>query len=227
MADAPEETLQDTILSLIGSLLREPVREPESDESDKICPNYEQTIAAPGGTDASAASSGAYDTAAYDTAGYGAALHPAELLDFIRRLQNAQEATRQDPNFRLLQALRPYLSRKRRARIRSCEQILTICKIVGIGASAANTQQTDLCGDSSVSSDRWLIPMLLLLLIRNRHDANAYDDIHNIHDIHDGGPDGEPGGGLLDRLAELRAGLPLDFLSERDILRILLLYVAF
>ena len=93
--------IPDSITDLIGSFLTQPESEM------KICPNCEQeTMTAPEETDA------------------------VKMMQLINKYQRARASMEEDNNIRLLRAMSPYMNKKRRQKIKNCEKMLTIIKLL-------------------------------------------------------------------------------------------------
>ena len=75
-----------------------------SESTSKICPNCEQTNAEE--NDA------------------------MKIMQLVNKYQRAKVSMEQDNNIRLLRAMRPYMSKKRRQKIQNCEKMLTILKLL-------------------------------------------------------------------------------------------------
>ncbi|MBP3391578.1 MAG: hypothetical protein J6L76_02160 [Clostridia bacterium] len=75
-----------------------------SEDDSKICPNCEQEE--PVDSDA------------------------MKMMQLISKYQHAKASMEQDNNLRLLRALSPYLSNKRKRKLKNCETMLTILKLL-------------------------------------------------------------------------------------------------
>ncbi len=93
--------IPDSITDLIGSFINQP------ENTEQICPNYEQE---------SKESTEENDA--------------MKMMQLINKYQHAKASMEQDNNIRLLRALSPYMNKKRRQKIKNCEKMLTILKLL-------------------------------------------------------------------------------------------------
>ena len=93
--------IPDSITDLIGSFLNQPESE------TKICPNYEQKSDA--------------DEDSFDA---------VKMMQLVNKYQQVRASIDQDNNIRLLRAMQPYMNKKRKQKIKNCEKMLTILKLL-------------------------------------------------------------------------------------------------
>lgn len=93
--------IPDSITDLIGSFLNQPESEM------KICTNREQ-----------------------EATSSEECIDAAKMMQLINKYQQARASIEQDNNIRLLRAMRPYMNKKRRHKIKQCEKMLTILKML-------------------------------------------------------------------------------------------------
>ena len=93
--------IPDSITNLIESFINQPSTE------TKLCPNYEhQAVTAPEETDA------------------------VKMMQLVNKYQHIRASIEDDNNIRLLRAMSPYMNKKRRQKIKNCEKMLTILKLL-------------------------------------------------------------------------------------------------
>ena len=93
--------IPDSITDLIGSFINQPENE------SNLCPNCEQE--------------GSPVQEENDA---------MKMMQLINKYQQAKISMEQDNNIRLLRALSPYMNKKRRQKIKNCEKMLTILKLL-------------------------------------------------------------------------------------------------
>lgn len=93
--------IPDSITDIIGSFLNQP------ENDTQICPNCEQMNSTV--------------TTENDV---------AKMMHFIQKYQNAKASMEQDNNIQLLRAMRPYMNKRRKEKIKNCEKMLTILKML-------------------------------------------------------------------------------------------------
>ena len=93
--------IPDSITDLIGSFINQPENE------SNLCPNCEQEESPV--------------TEENDA---------MKMMQLINKYQQAKISMEQDNNIRLLRALSPYMNKKRRQKIKNCEKMLTILKLL-------------------------------------------------------------------------------------------------
>ena len=99
--------IPDSITTLIGSFINQ---EEPTDQNDRaeMCPNYEQknhTLA----------------EADFDI---------LKIMELINKYQTAKQNANNDKNIQLLRALGPFLSPQKRKKIKNCEKMLTLMKMI-------------------------------------------------------------------------------------------------
>lgn len=101
--------IPDSISDLIGSLVDQQ-NPTQNDTENKICPNCEQSkekeLETDGGIDA------------------------LKIMELVNKYQTARKSAEQDQNIQLLRALGPFLNKKKQKKIKNCETMLTIIKMI-------------------------------------------------------------------------------------------------
>ncbi|MBR5501349.1 MAG: hypothetical protein IKV74_07470 [Clostridia bacterium] len=93
--------IPDSITDLIGSFINQPENE------SNLCPNCEQ-----------------------ERSPVQEENDAMKMMQLINKYQQAKVSMEQDNNIRLLRALSPYMNKKRRQKIKNCEKMLTILKLL-------------------------------------------------------------------------------------------------
>lgn len=93
--------IPDSITDLIGSFISQPETE------SNLCPNCEQ-----------------------EQSPVQEENDAMKMMQLINKYQQAKISMEQDNNIRLLRALSPYMNKKRRQKIKNCEKMLTILKLL-------------------------------------------------------------------------------------------------
>lgn len=102
--------IPDSITDLIGSFMN------NTPDVTEICPNYEQEQQEQPAVNAPEAAAEENDA--------------MKMMHLIHKYQNAKASMEQDNNLRLLRALSPYMSKKRKRKLKNCETMLTILKLL-------------------------------------------------------------------------------------------------
>ena len=100
--------IPDSITEIIGSLVDQ--QNTTTLDTGEICPNYEQAKTAD------------------QEEPYG--LNAIKMIEFINKYQHAQQSAEKDQNIQLLRALKPFLSKTKQKKIKNCEKMLTIMKMI-------------------------------------------------------------------------------------------------
>ena len=99
--------IPDSITDIIGSFIGSNNTTSDPENESKICPNYEQ-----------------------EKEEFEDGLDIGKIMEFVSRYQSAKKSAEQDQNIQLLRALGPFLSKKKRKKIKNCEKMLTIIKMI-------------------------------------------------------------------------------------------------